>query len=169
MNRFQYPVKLAAAEEGGYVVSYRDLPELITQGEDEQDALSQASDAMDEVFATYMIEGTDFPEPSTAKRREHRVAPTAEIMAKAALYVAMREAGISKTELAKRLGVDEKEVHPRPKTAVVTPRRWEGRTAWTSRRSMIPVRSTAARAFLRPARTRRCRSSAASGSSRACT
>jgi len=82
MNRFQYPVKLAAAEEGGYVVTCRDLPELITQGEDEQDALSQASDAMDEVFATYMIEGTDFPEPSMAKRREHRVAPPAEIVAK---------------------------------------------------------------------------------------
>ena len=65
---------------------------------------------MDEVFATYMIEGTDFPEPNMAKRREHRVAPSAEIMAKAALYVAMREAGISKTQLAKRLGVDEKEV-----------------------------------------------------------
>ena len=110
MNRFQYPVNLAAAEEGGYVVTCRDLPELITQGEDEQDALSQASDAMDEVFATYMIEGTDFPEPSTAKRREHLVAPSAEIVAKAALYVAMREAGISKTQLAKRLGVDEKEV-----------------------------------------------------------
>mgnify|MGYP001572259313 len=31
-------------------------------------------------------------------------------MAKAALYVAMHEAGISKTQLAKRLGVDEKEV-----------------------------------------------------------
>jgi antitoxin HicB len=31
-------------------------------------------------------------------------------MAKAALYVAMREAGISKLQLAKRLDVDEKEV-----------------------------------------------------------
>ena len=31
-------------------------------------------------------------------------------MAKAALYVAMREAGINKVQLAKQLGVDEKEV-----------------------------------------------------------
>ena len=46
MNRFQYPVKLAAAEEGGYVVTCRDLPELITQGEDGQDALAQAADAI---------------------------------------------------------------------------------------------------------------------------
>lgn len=110
MNRFQYPVKLASAEEGGYVVSCRDLPQLITQGEDERDALEQASDAMDEIFATYMIEGFDFPQPSKAGRREHLVSPPAETMAKAALYVAMRQAGISKTQLAKQLGVDEKEV-----------------------------------------------------------
>lgn len=31
-------------------------------------------------------------------------------MAKAVLYVAMKDAGISKVQLAKRLGVDEKEV-----------------------------------------------------------
>ncbi len=110
MNRFQYPVMLKSSDEGGYVVTCRDLPQLITQGEDRQDALAQAMDAMDEVFAAYMIEGIEFPEPSKARRGEHLVAPPAETMAKAALYIAMRQAGISKMQLAKRLGVDEKEV-----------------------------------------------------------
>lgn len=110
MNRFQYPVLLSDAEEGGYVVTCRDLPQLVTQGESEQDALEQASDAMDEVFAAYLIEGIEFPEPSKARRREHLVSPPAETVAKAALHVAMRKAGISKTQLARRLGVDEKEV-----------------------------------------------------------
>lgn len=110
MNRFQYSVMLTPAEEGGYVVTCRDLPELVTQGETVEDALEQATDAMDEVFATYLTEGLDFPQPSKAKRRERLVAPPAETVAKAALYVAMRRAGISKVQLAKRLGVDEKEV-----------------------------------------------------------
>lgn len=110
MKHFQYPVLLTPAEEGGYVVTCRDLPQLITQGEDESDALAQAADAMDEVFATYMIQGLDFPEPSKARRRERLMAPPAGTEAKAALYVAMREAGISKVQLAKQLGVDEKEV-----------------------------------------------------------
>jgi antitoxin HicB len=110
MNRFQYPVLLKSAKEGGFVVTCRDLPELVTQGETVEDALEQAADAMDEVFATYLTEGVDFPQPSKAKRREHWVAPPAETVAKAALYVAMRQAGISKVQLAKRLGVDEKEV-----------------------------------------------------------
>lgn len=110
MNRFQYPVLLTSAKEGGYVVTCRDLPQLITQGDTEPDALEQAADAMDEVFGTYMIEGIEFPQPSKAKRREHLVAPPAETMAKAALFVAMRQAGISKLQLARRLGIDEKEV-----------------------------------------------------------
>jgi antitoxin HicB len=110
MNRFQYAVLLSPADEGGYVVTCRDLPELITQGESVEDAMEQASDAMDEVFATYLTEGLDFPEPSKPRRRERMVAPPPETVAKAALYVAMRRAGISKVQLAKRLGVDEKEV-----------------------------------------------------------
>ena len=110
MNRFEYPVLLTPAEEGGFVVTCRNLPQLVTQGEDEPDALLQAADAMDELFATYMLGAIEFPAPSKPRRREHLVSPPAETTAKAALYVAMRQAGISKTQLAKRLGVDEKEV-----------------------------------------------------------
>jgi antitoxin HicB len=68
MNRFQYAVRLTPAEEGGYVVTCRDLPQLVTQGESVEEALEQAVDAMDEVFATYLTEGLDFPQPSKAKR-----------------------------------------------------------------------------------------------------
>ena len=110
MERFDYPVLLKAADEGGFIVSCRDLPSLITQGEDKADALSQAADAMDEVFATYMLEGLAFPTPSKPRRYEYSIAPPAETMAKAALYMAMRDAGITKVQLARQLGVDEKEV-----------------------------------------------------------
>lgn len=72
MNRFEFPVLLTTAGEGGFVVTCRDLPQLITQGEDrgegQADALPQAVDAIDEVFATYMIEGIDFPEPSRLRQ-----------------------------------------------------------------------------------------------------
>lgn len=110
MERFEYPVLLKVAEEGGFIVTCRDLPQLITQGEDKEDALAQAVDAMDEVFASYMLKGILFPTPGKTRRGEHSVAPPAETMAKAALYMAMSEAGITKMQLAKQLGVDEKEV-----------------------------------------------------------
>jgi len=110
MERFRYAVGLKPAEEGGYVVSCRDLPPLVTQGEDLESALTEAADAMDEVFAAYMHGGLTFPEPTRARKGEHVVSPRAETTAKAALYVAMKEAGITKVQLAKRLGIDEKEV-----------------------------------------------------------
>ena len=110
MERFQYAVGLVPAEEGGFVVTCRDLPQLVTQGEDLENALIEAADAMDEVFAAYMHGGLTLPAPSKTRKGEHVVAPPAETMAKAALYVAMKDAGISKVQLAKRLGVDEKEV-----------------------------------------------------------
>ena len=109
MNRFEYPV-LLKSDEDGFVVTCRDLPALITQGDDEPSALRDAADAMDEVFATYMKQGLEFPAPSKIKRGERMVAPPAETVAKAALFTAMREAGISKVQLAQQLGVDEKEV-----------------------------------------------------------
>jgi len=110
VDQFQYAVKLAPSVEGGYIVTCRDLPQLVTQGDDESHALAEAVDAMDEVFAAYMLGGLALPAPSRLRKEEHWVSPPAETMAKAALYVAMGESGISKVQLAKRLGVDEKEV-----------------------------------------------------------
>ena len=101
---------MAPSDEGGYIVTCRDLPQLVTQGDDESHALAEAADAMDEVFAAYMLRGLALPSPSRLRKEEHWVSPPAETMAKAALYVAMSESGISKVQLAKRLGVDEKEV-----------------------------------------------------------
>jgi antitoxin HicB len=110
MNRFEYPVKVSRAPEGGVVVTCRDLPQLVTQGNDLNGGLSEAADAMDELFAAYMVGGLEFPFPTKARGGEYLACPPAETMAKAALYVAMKEAGISKSQLAERLGVDEKEV-----------------------------------------------------------
>ena len=110
MARFEFPVLLTHADEGGFIVSCRDIPEVITQGEDAQDALNQAADAMEEAFAARIAGGLDIPHPSKARRNEKTVAPPIEIVIKAALYVTMKEAGVSKVELARRMGVDEKSI-----------------------------------------------------------
>jgi len=87
MERFQYAVSLAPAEEGGFVVSCRDLPQLVTQGEDLESALVEAADAMDEVLTAYMQGELALPTASKARKAEHVVAPPAKTVAKAALYV----------------------------------------------------------------------------------
>jgi antitoxin HicB len=110
MEHFEYPVLLKRAAEGGYIVTCRDLPALITQGDDKEDALAQATDAMDEVFATLMKLDKPFPVASQRRRGERLVSPPVESVAKAALYSTLRDAKITKAQLAKRLGIDEKEV-----------------------------------------------------------
>ena len=109
-NRFEYPVVLRRDKDGGYVIACRDLPEIVTQGETASEALAEAADAMDEAFAARIGDEREFPPPSRRRRGEFLVSPPAETIAKAALYVAMRSAKVSKSELARRLKVDEKEV-----------------------------------------------------------
>jgi antitoxin HicB len=110
MERFEYAVKLTPAEEGGFIVTCRDLPQLVTQGEDVENARAEAADAMDEVFAAYMKHKLVFPAPTKARAGEYVVSPPAGTMAKAALCVAMLEAHITNVQLAARLNIDEKEV-----------------------------------------------------------
>jgi len=110
VERFEYPVSLKPAAEGGYIVTCRDLPAVITQGESKEDALVQAADAMDEAFATIMKLGLAFPAPGNPRRGERLLSPPVETVAKAALHSTMRDSNLSKAQLARRLGVDEKEV-----------------------------------------------------------
>ena len=110
METLAYAVRLEPAKEGGYVVTCRDFPEIVTQGDDFEEALAQASDAMDEAFAARIDDGEDFPEASVPRKGEYVVAPSSDLGAKAALYLAMKEAAISKADLARTLQVDEKEV-----------------------------------------------------------
>lgn len=108
---FSFPVSLAPEErDGGFVVTLPDFPEAITQGEDRADALVQAGDALEEAVAGRMRRGDPIPSPSVPAEGQLTVPVPALTAAKAALYLAMREEGIRKSELAERLGCDEKEV-----------------------------------------------------------
>ena len=111
MRTFVYPAKFERGDKPGVlVVTFRDVPEAITQGEGEQDALWQAADCLEEAVAGRIARGGEIPEASGAERGEQLVPVPAPMAAKAALYLAMREAGISNVQLARKLGCDEKEV-----------------------------------------------------------
>ena len=111
MRDFSYPVVLTEDDaEGGFVVTFPDLPEAITQGDDAAEALSQAADALEEAVAGRIRRGDEIPEPSRPRPGQHVVPVPAQTAVKAALYLALRESGLSKVELAARLGCDEKEV-----------------------------------------------------------
>jgi len=110
MRRFQYPATITPEKEGGFMVRFADLPEAITSGVDRPDALLQAADCLEEAIAGRIADGLEIPRPSPPRRNQALVTLPAPTAAKAALYLAMREARIRNTELARRLDCDEKEV-----------------------------------------------------------
>ena len=99
-----YPVILEAQPEGGFVVTFPDVPEAITQGEDVDEALMYAIDALESALSFYVDDRKPLPKPSKPKRGQRTVRPTALECAKLGVYQAMMEQGIRKSELARRLG-----------------------------------------------------------------
>jgi len=110
MQQFSYPVHLKPDKSGGVVVTFKDLPEAITQGEDLNDALEQAADALDEAVAGRMRLGDEIPVPSKSNKGAKLVSLSASTAVKVALYLTIRQARISNVALAAQLGCDEKEV-----------------------------------------------------------
>ena len=109
-HELTYPATLTPdGDDGGFVVTFEDLPEAITQGETVMEALAEAADALEEAVAGRIRRGDPIPEPSPAADRPIVPVPV-QTAAKAALYLALQETGITKAELAVRLGCDEKEV-----------------------------------------------------------
>lgn len=126
-----YTVILAPDEDGTVLVTCPDLPEVTTFGEDEEDAMQRAADAVEESLATRIARREDIPAPSprtvSVAEREHGLNSPAGVVglltvpssaktsrrvvqlsplttAKVELYRAARTEHVSKAELARRLG-----------------------------------------------------------------
>jgi antitoxin HicB len=110
MRSFVYPANLTPEKGGGFTVEFPDLPEAITSGNDRADALLQAADCLEEAVAGRIADGLEVPVPTVARRKQVQVPLPAPMAAKAALYLAIQEAGLTNSELARKLGVDEKEI-----------------------------------------------------------
>ena len=111
MRTFVYPARFERGDKGGVlVITFRDFREAITQGNGEKDALWQAADCLEEAIAGRIADGRAIPKASRAARGERAIPVPAPMAAKAALYLAMGEAGMTNVQLARKLGCDEKEV-----------------------------------------------------------
>ena len=109
-EQFTYPARLQKDKAGFFLVTFPDFPEAATDGEDLEESLHNAADALEEAIAGRINRGERIPRPGPVKTRQQRIPVPAQIAVKAALYMAVKDAGIKNTELAKRLGADEKEV-----------------------------------------------------------
>ena len=96
----RYPIELEE-DDGTIMVTSPDFPELTTFGEDRTEALARAVDAFDEAIAARIHLGQEIPSPSRGKNQVRLPTLTA---VKVILYQGMKDQGIGKAELARRLG-----------------------------------------------------------------
>lgn len=112
MKTFAYACRFEPTERpGGFVATFDDVPEAITEGEDMADAREMAADALGVALLTYLEMKRPLPE---AKASGEMISPDPEVAAKIAVIETFIESGLktglTRTELARRLGRDEKEV-----------------------------------------------------------
>jgi antitoxin HicB len=105
---FVFHAVFEPSDRRGIVVSFPDVPEAITQGADQNDAYAMAEEALGVALLSYLVRGQQLPMPKARRGMPVAVAPN--VAAKLAVLQAFIEAGISKSEFARRLGKDEKEV-----------------------------------------------------------
>ena len=101
----------ATGTAGGFVVTFPDFSWGATQGDTEEEAHEMAVDALILIVGDHIEKGLELPSPSSLRGRRYRwiELPAMESL-KAELYNAFRASGISKAEMARRLGI--------PKTTV---------------------------------------------------
>lgn len=102
-----YTAKLTRDGEG-WMITFSDFPEAGTYGRDREEALRFAVGALEEVIAARIADREDIPQPR--RRRGTPVVLPTLTAAKVGLYQAMRQAGVHKAGLARRMGASQKQV-----------------------------------------------------------
>jgi antitoxin HicB len=107
----RYPAHFEPAPEGGFVVTFRDIPEAITQGDTEQEALDMAIDALVTAMYFYFEDRRPVPPPSKQVAGERLVALPSSAAAKVLLLNEMIAQKVTNTDLAYRMGVTKQEMN----------------------------------------------------------
>ena len=94
-----YPITFED-DDGTLLATSTDFPELTTFGDDREEAIARAVHALEEAIAARIHDRKDIPAPSLGET--YAVLPTLTSV-KVMLYQGMREQGIGKAELARRL------------------------------------------------------------------
>jgi antitoxin HicB len=102
-----YRIILTPDDNDTHMDSCPDLPGVVTYGEDRAAAVAHAVDAIEVFIASLVADGREVPRPrpvARLKRNEALARLPALTALKLELYWALREDGITRAELMRRLG-----------------------------------------------------------------
>jgi antitoxin HicB len=106
----RYPMHLEAAEEGGFIISFPDIPEAHSQAEDEVEAVRRGTDALETALEIYFEDRRPIPAPSKPLRGQRLIELPAGVTAKVLLLNELIAQKVRPAELARRLKVTPQEV-----------------------------------------------------------
>ena len=110
--KYTYPCDMTPdVEEGyGFVVTFPDVPEAITGADTWEESLFLAEDALIAALTCYVNGSEDLPISSAPSDGQVMITVPPLQSAKLDLYSAMRERGVSKSDLADMLGASESDI-----------------------------------------------------------
>jgi len=106
----KYPATFTQ-EAAGITVTFRDIPEAITQGDDEADAIFIAEDVLLAAMEVYFDEKRQVPAPSAAQAGDRLIPLPASIAVKVLLLNEMLSQAVIPSELARRMNTTRQEVN----------------------------------------------------------
>lgn len=109
-NHFSYPAMLESNDEGGFIVSFRDVPEALTEAPNREEALDLAKDALITAIDFYIEDRRSFPEPSSIKEGEVLIDLPTSVVAKILLLNTMVEQNVRPVDLSRKMGITRQEV-----------------------------------------------------------
>lgn len=106
----KFPARFEPADEGGYAVTFRDIPEAVTQGDTPEEAQAMATDALLTAMGFYFEKRRAVPDPSRALEGEKLISLPTSASAKVALLNAMVESKTRPSDLARGMGMSPQDV-----------------------------------------------------------
>lgn len=113
-NEHAYPVTFKTYASGRIGAFFVDVPEAITAGASEAEALDRAHDALVMALSAYLDDGRALPVPSKAKRAQPVVAVPPRVAIKLAIHEAMREQAMTQAQRTSRHRRAASATHSRP-------------------------------------------------------
>ena len=115
--RYAYPCIIARDDEEAratgreaYTVTFPDVYGANTGAWSREEALELAEDCLGVALGMYVKAREDIPEPSVPAEGQVLISVSPIVAAKMALYMAMREQGVTNVALARRMGLQENAV-----------------------------------------------------------
>lgn len=99
-----YPAKITS-EDGGYVINFRDLENVFTEGNTKEEAMFNAQEVLDILLLDMVKDNLDIPVPSKCRKDEIPITVSPEVAVPVLLHILRTEKNYTMSEVAHSMGV----------------------------------------------------------------